>query len=118
MITAGYLAVKCDMRLIRFIFLIFMVIPDTFGQEKISGSTIYLYSDPDNVKIEIPELHLKTDKDTAVLELKSLSNGWYNITFRERGNRLKTNLNILEPDTFLVYANFYNSEIIAITQKE
>ena len=89
-----------------------------FGQELPKYGCIHIYSDPDKVKIEIPELKLKTSKDSSYYEVNTLPPGYYKVIIKNKFNSLKVNIPMIQPDTYIVHANFIESTIIAITNSD
>jgi TonB family protein len=98
---------------------IFIAFPGLcYGQELPKSGCIQIYSDPDRVKIEIPELKLKALKDSFLYEINGLHPGNYTVTIKNKLNTLKVTILMILTDTFLVYANFKESSIIAVTKSD
>ena len=106
------------MRNIFFILIPLFFFQITDCQKEIKSSTILIYSDPDQVKIKIPELKLKVKKDSSLYTVNDLKTGQYTISMMSEGIDLSLSLVISDPDTFIVYANFISSQIIGITKRE
>ena len=85
------------------------------GQELPKSGCIQIYSDPDKVKIEIPDLKLKIIKDSSFYEVNNLPPGYYKVIIKNKLNSLIVTIPMIQPDTFIVHANFIESTIIAVT---
>ena len=102
-------------------FLSFIIIAShglCYGQVLPKYGCIHIYSDPDKVKIEIPELKLKSSKDSSFYEVNSLPPGYYTVTVKNKLNSLKVNIPMIQPDTYIVHANLIESTIIAVTNSD